>query len=419
MKEPLLSGLGGRGADIASEDETSRGIAGCIVLRGGAKTPRVLAVQDLPRRQNSSEMEVLGLFPESDCADTNVIQVSFSRVFDSIRRLNMIYPSIFLAGLCSFALVSPLQHAHAQVLQGCAAVDCPNRYEDMLSPTCQVVSTDMRLIGLLSTKSELAGAGDLTWTIGDSGLQSTIEGDERTVTRSFYLGTSDTINWTSPDLPFRGCAIFIISPETGAYQVYGQGAPQYDNTASCAGSMGENCVDDLTARVEQLARASSNTNVTAFCEDIALGLQDSPPSSCYILSQQPRIEAVALTGPDAQQPIASSENSTSNCWPTLPKTNELTKIFEYDHIAQLNQTVPWLGYTPLISVFAPVGNDTDTDTGVEVDLACMKIVDSDDFSLGTASNASETNDMKGGAVVLRSNWMAIPLSVSAALIALM
>lgn len=210
-----------------------------------------------------------------------------------------------------------------------------------------------------------------------------------------------------------------MSPETGAYQVYGQGAPQYDNTASCLGSMSENCVDDLTERVEKLVRTSSNADVTAFCKDIAAGLQDDPPFSCYILSQQPRIEAVALTGRDAQQAITSSENRTSNCWPTLPKSNGLTKVFEYNHISQLNQTVPWLGYIPLISVFAPIGNDTDMDTGVEVNLACMKIVDSDDFSLGTASNGSETDDIKGGAAALRGSWMAVALFVSAWSVALM
>lgn len=51
----------------------------------------------------------------------------------------MISISIFLTGLCSSALLSPLQHAHAQTLQGCAAVDCPNRYENMLSPVLSYI----------------------------------------------------------------------------------------------------------------------------------------------------------------------------------------------------------------------------------------------------------------------------------------
>ncbi|KAG9857901.1 hypothetical protein KCU98_g719, partial [Aureobasidium melanogenum] len=326
----------------------------------------------------------------------------------------MTYPSIFLTVLGSFALLGPLQHAQAEILQGCAAVHCPNRYEDMLSSACQVVSTDMRLIGLMTTQSELVN--DLTWTVGDSGLQSTIVGNERTVTRSFYLGTPDSINLTASNLSFKGCAIFVVSPETGAYQVYGQGAPQYTSTASCVGSMGEHCVEDLYAKVIELARSNAITDVSAFCKNIAVGLQDSPPSSCYILSQQPRIEAVALTGPSAQQAITSSENSTSNCWPTLPKTNDLTKIFEYDHVAQLNETVPWLGYTPLISVFAPVGNDTERDA--EVNLACMKIVDADDFSLGTASNGSRSDDKEGAASALRVDLVVVALFVSAWVVAL-
>lgn len=329
----------------------------------------------------------------------------------------MTYSTTFLTALCSSALLSRLQHVQAEILQGCAAVHCPNRYADMLSPTCQVVDTDMRLIGLMNTQSDLVN--DLTWTVGDSGLQNTIAGDERTVTRSLYLGTPNSVDLTSSNLSFKGCAIFVVSPETGAYQVDGQGAPQFTSTASCVGSMGENCVEDLYAKVVELARSSADSDVSAFCKTIAVSLQDNPPSSCYIFSQQPRLEAVALTGPDAKQVITSSDNSTSNCWPTLPKTNDLTKVFEYDHVAQLNQTVPWLGYTPLINVLAPVGNNTDKD--VEVNLACMKIVDSDDFSLGTASNGSRTDEgdgKEGSAATLKIDLMGVALFVSAWIVAL-
>ncbi|CAD0108412.1 unnamed protein product [Aureobasidium uvarum] len=310
----------------------------------------------------------------------------------------MVYTSITPAALCPIILLGLSKHIYAQTLQGCAAVDCPNRYVDMLSPTCQVESTDMRLVGLLSTESQLAQT-DLTWTIGDSGLQSTIQGDERTVTRSFYLGTPEKLDLTSSDLAFKGCAIFIISPETGAYQVYDQGASQYVNTASCVGSLGETCVGDLTARVEQLARLSSESNAYTFCRNIADALQETPPSSCYILSQKPRIEAVVLTGSSAPKTITLGENSTSNCWPTLPKTNDLTKVFEHDHVAQLNETVPWLGYTPLITVLAPFDNITESE--VEVNLTCMKIVDSDDFSASTETNGTGTADREGDANSIR------------------
>lgn len=129
----------------------------------------------------------------------------------------MTYSTTFLTALCSSALLSRLQHVQAEILQGCAAVHCPNQYADMLSPTCQVVDTDMRLIGLMNTQSDLVN--DLTWTVGDSGLQSTIAGDKRTVTRSFFLGTPFWIDLTSSNLSFKGCAIFVVSPETGAIRL--------------------------------------------------------------------------------------------------------------------------------------------------------------------------------------------------------
>jgi hypothetical protein len=298
-----------------------------------------------------------------------------------------------------FALLSLMRCISGQALQGCAAVNCPNRYENMLSPTCQVEQTDMRLIGLLSTNSKLLSS-DITWIIGDSGLQTTIQGNERTVTRSFYVGTPESVNLAAPDLSIRGCAFFVISPDTGAYQVYDQGAPQYVNTASCAGSMGETCVKDMTSKVERLARSVSAISTNIFCNSIAEELQKDPPSSCYILTQRPRIQAIALTGPGAPQPILPSENGTSNCWPTLPKSNNLTKVFEYDHLAQLTEWVPWLGYTPLITVFSPGYATGD----VEVDLQCMTIVDSDDLSDGTARNGTDVTVVEGGTVGRKGGW---------------
>jgi hypothetical protein len=256
----------------------------------------------------------------------------------------------------------------------------------------------MSLIGLLSTPSTLLNT-NLTWTIGDSGLQSTITGNQRTVTRSFYLGTPESVDLRSA-VEVKGCAIFVIDRERGAYQVYDQGAPQYVNTASCAASMGQTCVDDLTSKLKQLALSTSDRNTEDFCKNIANTLQQSPPSSCYTLTQQPLIQSIPLTGPSAPKPIAENQNSTSNCWPTLPKTNALAKVFEYDHIAKLTEWVSWLGYTPLITVFAS-GNGTGD---VEVDLACMKIVDSDGFSAGTERNGTDTKDMEGGAVQRRGGW---------------
>jgi hypothetical protein len=318
----------------------------------------------------------------------------------------MPYTTSSLRTLYFLAFLGLLQQTHGQTLQGCAAINCPNRYENMLSPTCQVSTTDMSLIGILSTTSTLLNT-NLTWTIGDSGLQSTITGNQRTVTRSFYLGTPAAVNLRSA-VEVKGCAIFVIDSERGAYQVYEQGASQYVNTASCAGSMGQTCVDDLTSKVEGLARSTSDNNTNLFCDSIANGLQHSPPSNCYILTQQPLIHAIPLTGSSAPHPITETQNSTSNCWPTLPKTNDLAKVFEYDHIANLTEWVAWLGYTPLIAVFA----SGDATRDVEVEVQCMKIVDSDNFSAGTERNGTDTKDMEGGAMQRDCGWGVFVLVVS-------
>lgn len=313
-----------------------------------------------------------------------------------------------------FVLLGRINRTNAQELVGCAAVDCPTRYENSDSPTCQVESTDMTLVGLFSYQTPLS-EDNLTWTIGDSGLQSIITTYNRTVTRSFYLGTPPSLNLTSSTLTHRGCAISIVSPDRGAYQFYSKGAPQYANEASCAGALGENCIDDLTGRVDELARSNAGADTYSFCANIGEGLQANPPLSCYIRGQ--RIEAVALTGSSARQSIVEQENGSSNCWPTLPKTNELTKIFEYDHVAYLDDTVPWLGYNPLITVFQATENQTGAslDDSVDIQLACMKIVDSDNFSGRTLDNGTRTGDAEDSASILQGNsvWSVMVLVAGA------
>lgn len=311
-----------------------------------------------------------------------------------------------------YLLFGLFNRSQAQDLVGCEAVNCPNEYENRNSPTCQVESTDMTLVGLLFIESPLS-EDDLTWTIGDSGLRSTTSTYNRTVTRSFYLGTPPSLDLTSSKLVHRGCAIFVISPDRGAYQVHLQSAPQYANGA-CGELMGEDCVGDLTAKIEVLAQSNADGDVESFCASIVEGLQAASLSSCDILSQPTRFEAVALTGSQAPQPITKQGNGSSNCWPTLPKTNDLTKVFDYDHVAPLDDTVPWLGYNPLITVFQPIGNQTGilSDNTADVQLTCMKVVASVNYGGRTFSNGTETGEAKGGASMLRSDvWTVVVMVV--------
>lgn len=169
----------------------------------------------------------------------------------------------------------------------------------------------MTLICLLSFQFPLS-EDDLTWTVDYSGLQSTITTYNRTVTvtRTFYLGAPPSLNLTSSILTHRGCAIFVDSPERGAQQFYSKGALQYANEASCAGSLGGNRIDDLTGGVDELARSNADADTYSFCAKIGEGLRANPPLSYYIRGQ--RIEAIALTGSSASQPIMEPGNGSSN-----------------------------------------------------------------------------------------------------------
>ncbi|CAD0051638.1 unnamed protein product [Aureobasidium pullulans] len=110
-------------------------------------------------------------------------------------------------------------------------------------------------------------------------------------------------------------------------------------------------------------------------------------------------------------------NGSSNCWPTLPKTNDLTKIFEYDHVAYVDDSVPWLGYNPLITVFQATENQTEAslDDSVDIQLACMKIVDSENLGGRTPGDGTETGNAEGGASILQGNsvWSVMVLVAGA------
>lgn len=121
----------------------------------------------------------------------------------------------------------------------------------------------------------------------------------------------------------------------------------------------------------------------------------------------PTDTSTALSGTGAPTPISTQQNSTSTCWPALPKADDLTLVDSSNSTVRILGT-PWPGarnrrpfsqgnfeaaaivkkffsITPILTVFFPGDGN-----GSLVSLTCVKAVD-----LTTASNATLNRSDKG------------------------
>ena len=161
----------------------------------------------------------------------------------------------------------------------------------------------------------------------------------------------------------------------------------YHLSSICQSQLGSNCILDLGARAVTAAAQHSTTSAkTRICSMIASSLQSSFPSSCSSLAD-PQIHGLTLTGSSAAKPISQSENSTSNCNPTLPKSNDLTRVASYKISASVyvNETAPaLLGETPILSLFWKIGGENGSmvlDPSVRLD--CLFVSDRTTASVKT------------------------------------
>lgn len=283
-----------------------------------------------------------------------------------------------------FALLHLAQHAcgqNASDLVGCVAVDCPTGLGNIASSNCQVAGRTLGTLGVTSYYSTSANAS-LSWTLGTTDYIRTQTPDryDRYIERSFYLGTQSGQALSSQS-NLQACALFFVrSADNGNiflddYSV----SPRCDRQE--ARGFTTECVDALTAQVLSSAREEGAT-----CSSISRDLEASLPAACTLLGNTTSVLAAALTGQDAPQALSSVQNSSSNCWPTLPKSNELTPVFAYNISATLwvNSTYPAiLGTTPMMNVFFPAGNSTTSDFEPTAELLCLQTLELTDAAVAT------------------------------------
>ena len=214
-------------------------------------------------------------------------------------------------------LATVFQHTAAQILS-CADVECPIS-QGTTAADCIVAGESFNAVGVADLSIEATGFDGLSWTKA-VGAGSGGSSDQRLFTQNFYLGHPLGFN---PDT--GACALFFSRVSDRVK--FGDGSPKLSE-GTCAQAMTESCVNALIKRANSLDLGSAGSTEAA-CEKLQNEFSDNLDSECASFATGSRwagITARPLSGAASPKAITSETNSTSNCWPTLPKSNDLTLV---------------------------------------------------------------------------------------------
>ncbi|KAK2755684.1 hypothetical protein FQN54_005833 [Arachnomyces sp. PD_36] len=319
------------------------------------------------------------------------------------------------------ALLISSSVASANEISTCLDVDCPIQ-DGTTSANCQVANQTLIVVGVSSFSVPIPGQDEdleLTWTVGGRSYEDVEPEDgDRYIERVYYLGTSPSVDLKADDLAYDGCAFYLTGPENENLFYKNSATPSFESY--CRDSLKEECVSALNDKLSSLAGEQTlDSSGSDICSEIASGLQSDIPSSCSSLNDAV-VRGVALTGPSAAEPLTESQNSTSNCYPTLPKSNELTRQFSYNITTTMNVTDTASaieGETPVLSMFW--SNEGEEDASIEspsIQLSCLRPVDETTASNSTMSG--DGGDDESGAIPMNGAANIFGATVAAGIVVL-
>ncbi|KAK5636102.1 hypothetical protein RRF57_011814 [Xylaria bambusicola] len=276
------------------------------------------------------------------------------------------------------ALALSIAYTHAQSLNqtivGCVDLECPASNVTPTDDNCTVADKSFTYVGLTRIPTENKDLeGKVSWTKGFNVINTADYG--QTFDSVFYFGTTPDL-----DLADTGaCAVFLHGIET---QLSFDKVSVNTETAqgTCSDAMGSDCVNVLVERAKKLlnnfeGEAPSSEEV---CSRLKDDLQKNMDDACASISNGPwsNLTFSALSGKAAWQPLSGDKNSSSTCWPVLPKENQLSLAGEYrtegsDKIEDIKKAL--YSITPILTIFFPTG-DQSIVSEADASLSCLKVV---------------------------------------------
>ncbi|KAK3997952.1 hypothetical protein QBC44DRAFT_392361, partial [Cladorrhinum sp. PSN332] len=286
-----------------------------------------------------------------------------------------------IALLLSAVLATTPQYTAAQILS-CADLECPVE-PGTTNADCVVAGEDLGAIGVADVPTNISSLTGLSWT-KDTQSSPLGASSTRTFTQLLYFAAGFNPDNTGI------CALFFnsVSENVRFNEALG------DRTASegtCQQALTDTCVNALIRRANSV-NLQGVVSTEAACQSLQSEFENNLDPECAGAatgSQWAGITVQALTGATAPEPISSSQNSSSNCWPTLPKSNDLTLV------ETVNTTV---------SCRLPTAQ-----------LTCVKVVDSTTASNATL-NPGNGPDSEGGFRLAGSGALAVWAGTTSVLI---
>lgn len=220
-------------------------------------------------------------------------------------------------------------------LIGCEEVSCPRAYGD--TDTCTVANEVFMGIGL-------APVPDVPCSLTGISLIKAVnastygKSEFRTV---YYLGTP-------PDLDLgglEGCAVFF---HDSAALFKPEGEDVRATRGVCRDVIEHECIDELPKQARNSVSDWNKEPSTEHpCKALRDDLWDSPVDGCGDMSGDGLgIGRIAVVSLGDLSPISKIQNESSNCWPVVPKSNDLT-VLTSDTVEVGNHTLRydtcWLG----------------------------------------------------------------------------
>ncbi|KAI0535002.1 hypothetical protein GGR58DRAFT_27023 [Xylaria digitata] len=296
----------------------------------------------------------------------------------------------------SVALALSVAYVRAQELNqtivGCAELECPPSSTDSANDDCTVAGNSFPYVGLTRIPTENEDLRDkVSWT---KGFNITDASDNsRTFHSAFYLGTSPDL-----DLGDTGACAVLLHGVEAALSFDKVDANQDTAQGTCSDAMGSSCVTALLDRAKKLLDSFGNDIPSSeeACAMLQDDLEKNMDNACLSISKGSwtNLTSAVLSGNGAPQPLSGDRNSSSTCWPVLPKENQLTLASEYQingsRLADEAQAAMY-AITPILTLFFPTGNESIV-TEADASLSCLKVVGPSRASLDTINDGSQDPD---------------------------
>ncbi|KAI0448487.1 hypothetical protein F5B21DRAFT_497427 [Xylaria acuta] len=272
---------------------------------------------------------------------------------------------------------------------GCVELECPPSSADNANDDCTVADSSFPYVGLTRIPTENKDLkGKVSWTKGFNITDTPDSG--RTFHSTFYLGTSPDL-----DLGDTGACAVLLHGVEAALSFDKVDANQDTAQGTCSDAMGSDCVAALLDRAKKLLDSFGND--TPSSEEACVKLQDdldkNMDNACLSISKGSwtDLTSAVLSGKGAPQPLSGDKNSSSTCWPVLPKENQLTLASEYQKNGsrQADEAqAAMYAITPILTLFFPMGNQSIV-TEADASLSCLKVVGPSRASLDTMNDGSQ------------------------------